>query len=144
MAPPGHECFYVLAPVPNLQGGVNWNVEGDKFAAKILEYLERTVLPGLSDHLVDKFFVTPEHFRDNLLSHHGTGFSIQPTLTQSAFFRFHNQSEDVENLFFVGAGTHPGAGLPGVLTSAKVLDRLVPRPSQGITKSEGCSSKASV
>ena len=133
MAPPGHECFYVLAPVPNLQGSVNWNEEGEKLAAKILAHLEQTVLPGLSEHLVDKFFVTPEHFRDNLSSHHGTGFSIQPTLMQSAYFRFHNKSEDVENLYFVGAGTHPGAGLPGVLTSAKVLDRIVPAPLQGLS-----------
>ena len=133
MAPPGHECFYVLAPVPNLQGSVNWNEEGEKLAARILAHLEQTVLPGLSEHLVDKFFVTPEHFRDNLSSHHGTGFSIQPTLMQSAYFRFHNKSEDVENLYFVGAGTHPGAGLPGVLTSAKVLDRIVPAPLQGLS-----------
>ncbi len=126
MAPPGHECFYVLAPVPNLQGAVDWAEEGDKFAAKILRYLEATVLPGLNSHIVDQFYVTPEHFRDNLLSHHGTGFSIQPTLLQSAYFRFHNKSEEIENLYFVGAGTHPGAGLPGVLTSAKVLDRIIP------------------
>ncbi|MDP3509260.1 MAG: phytoene desaturase family protein [Candidatus Melainabacteria bacterium] len=126
MAPPGHECFYVLAPVPNLQGSVNWREEGDKFANKILQFLESTILPGLQEHLVDSFFVTPEHFRDNLLTHHGTGFSVQPTLLQSAYFRFQNKSEDVDNLFFVGAGTHPGAGMPGVLTSAKVLDRLIP------------------
>ncbi len=126
MAPPGHECFYVLAPVPNLQGSVNWQDEGDKFARKILQFLESTILPGLQEHLVDSFFVTPEHFRDNVLTHHGTGFSVQPTLMQSAYFRFQNKSEDVENLFFVGAGTHPGAGMPGVLTSAKVLERLIP------------------
>jgi phytoene desaturase len=126
MAPPGHECFYVLAPVPNLQGSVNWQEEGDKFAKKVLQFLESTILPRLQEHLVDSFFVTPEHFRDNLLTHHGTGFSVQPTLMQSAYFRFQNKSEDVENLFFVGAGTHPGAGMPGVLTSAKVLDRLIP------------------
>ncbi len=126
MAPPGHECFYVLAPVPNLQGKVNWKEEGDRFAHKILQFLQSTILPDLEEHLVDSFFVTPEHFRDNLLTHHGTGFSVQPTLLQSAYFRFQNKSEDVENLFFVGAGTHPGAGMPGVLTSAKVLDRIVP------------------
>ncbi|MBX9669471.1 MAG: phytoene desaturase [Candidatus Obscuribacterales bacterium] len=125
IAPPGHDCFYVLAPVPNLQGNVEWSAVGEEFAGRILAYLERTVLPDLRNHIVDRFFVTPEHFRDNLLSHHGSGFSVQPTLFQSAYFRFHNKSEDVENLYFVGAGTHPGAGLPGVLTSAKVVDRLV-------------------
>jgi phytoene desaturase len=126
MAPPGHECFYVLAPVPNLQGDINWAVEGDRFADRILDHLEKTILPDLKANLVEKFFVTPMHFRDNLNTHHGTGFSIQPTLLQSAYFRFHNQSEDIDNLYFVGAGTHPGAGLPGVLTSAKVLDRVIP------------------
>ncbi len=125
MAPPGHECFYVLAPVPNLQGKVNWKEEGDRFADRILQFLQSTLLPDLKEYLVHSFYVTPEHFRDNLLSHHGTGFSVQPTLLQSAYFRFQNKSEDVENLFFVGAGTHPGAGMPGVLTSAKVLDRVV-------------------
>jgi phytoene desaturase len=127
MAPSGHECFYVLAPVPNLQGKVDWENEGEKFANRILEFLENSILPDLKDHIVEKFFVTPLHFRDNLLSHHGAAFSIQPTLNQSAYFRFHNKSEDVENLYFVGAGTHPGAGLPGVLQSAKVLDRILPR-----------------
>ncbi|CAN5219796.1 phytoene desaturase [soil metagenome] len=131
MAPEGHECFYVLAPVPNLQSKTDWQIEGSRFASKILQFLENTVLPGLSQHLVDQFFVTPEHFRDNLLSQHGSGFSVQPTLLQSAYFRFHNKSEDVENLYFVGAGTHPGAGMPGVLTSAKVLDRIVPDLLQG-------------
>ncbi len=126
MAPPGHECFYVLAPVPNLQGSVNWQTEGSKLADKVLQFLQATILPDLQEHLVDSFFVTPEHFRDNLLTHHGTGFSVQPTLMQSAYFRFQNKSEDVENLYFVGAGTHPGAGLPGVLTSAKVLERMIP------------------
>jgi phytoene desaturase len=131
MAPPGHECFYVLAPVPNLQGQINWQEEGEQFAAKILRYLESTLLPSLSEHIVDQSFITPEHFRDNLLSLYGTGFSVQPTLMQSAYFRFHNKSEDIENLYFVGAGTHPGAGLPGVLTSAKVLDRIIPELPKG-------------
>jgi phytoene desaturase len=110
MAPAGCEAFYVLAPVPNLQANIDWSVEGDR----------------LRDRIVEDFYVTPEHFRDNLLSLHGSGFSIQPILTQSAYFRFHNKSEDVGGLYFVGAGTHPGAGMPGVLTSAKVLDRLMP------------------
>jgi phytoene desaturase len=128
MAPAGCECFYVLVPVPNLQGkDLDWAQTGTQYADKILKFLESTILPGLSDSLVEKFFVTPEHFEENLSSMHGAGFSIQPTLLQSAYFRFHNQSEDVKNLYLVGAGTHPGAGLPGVLTSAKVLEHLVPQ-----------------
>jgi len=126
MAPAGCEAFYVLAPVPNLQANIDWSVEGDRLRDRIVDYLEATVLPGIRETIVEDFYVTPEHFRDNLLSLHGSGFSIQPILTQSAYFRFHNKSEDVEGLYFVGAGTHPGAGMPGVLTSAKVLDRLIP------------------
>jgi len=131
MAPPGHESFYVLAPVPNLQGKINWETQGPELADRILRFLEGSVLPNLKEHIVDQFFVTPEHFRDNLLTHYGTGFSVQPTLLQSAYFRFHNKSEDIENLYFVGAGTHPGAGMPGVLTSAKLLDRIIPDALRG-------------
>ncbi len=126
MAPAGCEAFYVLAPVPNLQGSIDWSLEGPRLKDRIIDHLEDTVLPGLREHLVEQFYVTPEHFRDTLLSLHGTGFSIQPILQQSAYFRFHNRSEDVDGLFLVGAGTHPGAGMPGVLSSAKVLDRLLP------------------
>jgi len=126
MAPAGCESFYVLAPVPNLQARIDWSVEGDRFRDRVVDYLDATVLPGLRETITEDFYVTPEHFRDTLLSVHGSGFSIQPVLTQSAYFRFHNKSEDVAGLFLVGAGTHPGAGMPGVLTSAKVLDRLIP------------------
>jgi phytoene desaturase len=84
------------------------------------------MIPGLRKDLVTVKHVTPDHFEKNLLSMHGAGFSIEPVLRQSAWFRFHNESEDVQSLFFVGAGTHPGAGVPGVLCSAKVLDRLIP------------------
>lgn len=126
MAPPGCETFYVLAPVPNLQGEVDWSVEGDRFRDRIFDYLDATVCPGLKQHLVEDFYVTPEHFHDTLNTLHGTGFSVEPRFTQSAYFRFHNKSEDVGNLYFVGAGTHPGAGMPGVLTSAKVVERLLP------------------
>jgi phytoene desaturase len=143
MAPSGHECFYVLAPVPNLQAQINWDVQGPKLADRILRFLESTVLPNLSEHIVDQFFVTPEHFRDNLLTHYGTGFSVQPTLLQSAYFRFHNKSEDVENLYFVGAGTHPGAGMPGVLTSAKVLDRIISDAPRGSDEFEDRGALAS-
>jgi phytoene desaturase len=126
MAPPGCDSFYALIPVPNLQANINWKQIGDDYRNRVVAHLERTTLPGLSECIVEDFYVTPEHFRDNLNTMFGTGFSIQPTFTQSAYFRFHNRSEDIEGLYFVGAGTHPGAGMPGVLCSAKVLDRIVP------------------
>ena len=126
MAPAGMDSFYVLVPVPNLQGGQDWDALGESFKADVIRYLDRTVLPGLADCITGDFYVTPSHFRDNLNTHHGTGFSVQPIFRQSAWFRFHNKSEDIDGLYFVGAGTHPGAGMPGVLCSAKVLDRLIP------------------
>jgi phytoene desaturase len=125
LAPPGCESMYVLAPVPNLRAGIDWQSEKPRLEERILDILEQTVCPGLRASLDVRFSVTPEHFRDTLLTHHGTGFSIQPTLLQSAWFRFHNRSEDVEGLYLVGAGTHPGAGLPGVLCSAKVLEHYM-------------------
>ena len=126
MAPPGCDSFYVLVPVPNLQGGQDWKTLGPRYRDVVVDYLERTCLPGLRDCITEDFYVTPEHFRDNLNTMHGTGFSIQPTFDQSAYFRFHNKSEDIEGLYFVGAGTHPGAGMPGVLCSAKVLEHVLP------------------
>ncbi len=126
MAPPGCDSFYVLVPVPNLQGGQDWKTLGPRYRDVVVDYLERTHLPGLRACITEDFYVTPEHFRDNLNTMHGTGFSIQPTFDQSAYFRFHNKSEDIEGLYFVGAGTHPGAGMPGVLCSAKVLEHVLP------------------
>ena len=130
LAPPGHENFYVLSPVPNNQAKdgrkVDWSAEGERYRDRIFAALEQRVIPGLRRDLVSVKHVTPDHFEKNLLAMHGAGFSIEPTLTQSAWFRFHNESEDVGGLYFVGAGTHPGAGVPGVLCSAKVLDRLIP------------------
>ena len=131
MAPAGMDSFYVLVPVPNLQGGQDWDKIGESFKADVIRYLDRTVLPGLADCITGEFYVTPNHFRDNLNTHHGTGFSVQPIFRQSAWFRFHNKSEDIDGLYFVGAGTHPGAGMPGVLCSAKVLDRLIPAVEGG-------------
>ncbi|HEX8393428.1 MAG TPA: phytoene desaturase family protein [Longimicrobium sp.] len=128
LAPPGHECFYVLSPVPNLQAGIDWEREGGPYFDRILEALEHRYLPGLRENIVTQFHVTPTYFRDTLRSTHGAGFGIEPRLTQSAYFRYHNQSPHVGGLFFVGAGTHPGAGVPGVLSTAKVLDRVVPAP----------------
>lgn len=127
LAPPGCESMYALVPVPNLEvlrrdQAIDWSVAGPKLAAHTIGILEETLCPGLRENIETQFYVTPEHFRDNLRTEHGTGFSIQPTLLQSAWFRFHNRSEDVRGLYLVGAGTHPGAGLPGVLCSAKVLE----------------------
>jgi phytoene desaturase len=125
LAPPGHENFYVLSPVPHLDSGTNWETEGPIYQEKLFDYLEKTCIPGLRENLVTSRIITPQHFHDDLNSEKGAAFSIQPVLLQSAYFRFHNQSEDISNLYFVGAGTHPGAGMPGVLSSAKVVDRLI-------------------
>jgi phytoene desaturase len=128
LAPPGHEGFYVLSPVPNTLSGIDWEQTGPVYFDRILDHLDATYLPGLRENLVTQFHVTPNYFRDTLRSTHGAGFGIEPRLSQSAFFRFHNQSPDFANLYFVGASTHPGAGVPGVLSTAKVLDRIVPAP----------------
>jgi phytoene desaturase len=128
LAPPGHEGFYVLSPVPNTLSGVDWERTGPAYFDRILDHLDGTYLPGLRENLVTRFHVTPNYFRDTLRSTHGAGFGIEPRLSQSAFFRFHNQSPDFPNLYFVGASTHPGAGVPGVLSTARVLDRIVPAP----------------
>lgn len=124
MAPKDCESMYALVPVPNLLGKVDWSAEGPRLAERVIDLLDTTVCPGLRAAIEVKFFVTPEHFRDELRTEHGTGFSIQPTLGQSAWFRYHNRSEEVRGLYLVGAGTHPGAGLPGVLCSAKVLEHF--------------------
>ncbi|MBD0275883.1 MAG: phytoene desaturase, partial [Acetobacteraceae bacterium] len=127
MAPPGCDCFYVLSPVPNLDAGIDWAVEAERYRKAIALHLSDKFLPGLEEAVVTSRVATPRDFRDDLLSPRGAGFGLEPVLWQSAWFRPHNRSEEVENLFLVGAGTHPGAGLPGVLCSAKVLDSLVPR-----------------
>jgi phytoene desaturase len=128
MAPEGHDSFYVLSPVPHLDSGTDWSTEAERYRKAIEQSLERTVMPGLSRHLTCSHVLTPQQFQDDLLSFKGAAFSFEPVLTQSAYFRPHNQSEDVRGLYIVGAGTHPGAGMPGVLCSAKVLDRVVPAP----------------
>ena len=130
LAPDGCDAFYVLSPVPNLDGGTDWRQAAEAYRARIEKYLERTVLPGLADHIAVSEVSTPQDFRDDLLSMKGAGFSLEPTLTQSAWFRPHNRSEDVAGLFLVGAGTHPGPGVPGVLSSARILDSVVPDPQQ--------------
>lgn len=125
-APAGCDSFYVLCPVPNLKGTVDWAVEGPRLQSRIVAALERTILPGLGGCITSDFYMTPENFRSDYLSAHGAGFSVAPLFRQSAWFRFHNRAEGIRNLYLVGAGTHPGAGLPGVLCSAKVMDALVP------------------
>ncbi|MFP4406091.1 phytoene desaturase family protein [Rhodosalinus sp.] len=125
-APEGKDSFYVLCPVPNLAGGQDWSVEGPKLRDRIVAALDASMLPGLADTITAEFAMTPEDFRSDYLSVDGAGFSLSPFFSQSAWFRFHNRGEGVRNLYFVGAGTHPGAGLPGVVSSAKVLDTVVP------------------
>ena len=124
-APEGCESFYVLCPVPNLQGNVNWETEGELLRDRIVTALEETILPDLSAVIDEVFWMTPKDFANDYRSMHGAGFSIEPRLTQSAWFRFHNRDKSIDNLYFVGAGTHPGAGLPGVVSSAKVVEELL-------------------
>ncbi len=124
LAPPGCEAFYVLSPVPHLGGGQDWEAIKEAYADRILASLEQAhLVPDLRKHLVSKLIFTPLDFQGTLDAYQGSAFQFEPILTQSAWFRPHNKSEDVEGLYFVGAGTHPGAGLPGVISSAKVLDR---------------------
>ena len=125
MAPKGHDCFYVLVPVPNNQSKIDWSVEGNKFKDLVIDKMEKSLLPNLRENIVEGFYLTPDYFEKDLNTKHGSGFSIQPKFSQSAYFRFHNKSEIYNGLYFVGAGTHPGAGLPGVLSSAKVLDKIL-------------------
>ena len=125
-APEGCDSFYVLCPVPNLQGKLDWAIEGPKLRDKIVQALSRTMLPGLDQSITADFYMTPADFETRYLSFAGAGFSIAPYFTQSAWFRFHNKSESIDGLYLVGAGTHPGAGLPGVVSSAKVIEKLVP------------------
>lgn len=125
-APEGCDSYYALVPVPNLQAQIDWDVEGPKLSQRVIEALEETMMPDLREHIEADFYMTPEDFEERYLSPQGAGFSIAPYFSQSAWFRFHNKAEGPANLFLVGAGTHPGAGLPGVLCSAKVVDQLLP------------------
>ena len=125
MAPEGNDCFYVLVPVPNNQSGIDWKIEGEKMKKLIIDKMEKDLMPNLKENIVEDFYLTPDYFEEDLNTKYGSGFSIQPKFTQSAYFRFHNKSEIYEGLYFVGAGTHPGAGVPGVLSSAKVLDKII-------------------
>ncbi len=126
LAPPGCDAFYVLSPVPDLEGTTDWQREGESYRRAIALALSRSILPGFEDYVISSRVMTPLDFRDRLLSYQGAAFGLAPTLSQSAWFRPHNRSEEVDGLYLVGAGTHPGAGVPGVLSSARVLDRVVP------------------
>ena len=126
LAPEGCDCFYVLSPVPHLGGGQDWDKIGEEYAEKILASMEKPhIAPDLRKHIVSKRIFTPKNFETDLDAYMGSAFQFEPLLTQSAWFRPHNRSEDVKGLYFVGAGTHPGAGLPGVVNSAKVLERFL-------------------
>jgi phytoene desaturase len=126
LAPAECDTFYALAPVPHLDAGIDWAERAEAYRQAISARLSETLLPGLEASLVTSHVATPQDFHDRLCAYKGAGFGLEPTLMQSAWFRPHNRSEDIDRLFFVGAGTHPGAGLPGVLSSAKVLDKVVP------------------
>jgi phytoene desaturase len=125
MAPVGCDAFYVLAPVPHNGHGIDWASAEPKLRALILAQLQSRLMPDLLANLTVCFSVTPDYFEHELSSYLGAGFSLSPSLLQSAYFRFHNRSEDVQGLYLAGAGTHPGAGVPGVLCSAKVVEALV-------------------
>jgi phytoene desaturase len=126
LAPAGCDTFYVLSPVPHLGSGTDWKQAAEPYRRSIMRHLSATLLPDLEQNIVTSRVMTPLDFEKRLLAYHGNAFGMEPVLTQSAWFRPHNRSEDVDGLYLVGAGTHPGAGLPGVLSSARVLDTVVP------------------
>jgi phytoene desaturase len=126
LAPPGCDAFYVLSPVPHLGGSTDWQSAAEPYRRSIARFLNDTLLPDLERHVVTSKIMTPLDFRDRLSAPLGAAFGLAPELTQSAWFRPHNRSEEIEGLYLVGAGTHPGAGVPGVLSSARVLDTVVP------------------
>jgi phytoene desaturase len=126
LAPPGHHAAYTLLPVPHNGSGINWQEQGEPLVDTVLKFIdERGYLPGLRERLVHKSFITPDYFQHTLNSCLGNAFGPEPILPQSAFFRPHNRSEDIANLYLVGAGTQPGAGTPSVMMSAKMTARLV-------------------
>jgi phytoene desaturase len=129
LAPEGCDTFYALSPVPHLGSGTDWAQAAEPYRAAIARYLSESVLPDLEAQVISSRVATPRDFQDRLLSYRGAGFSLEPALSQSAWFRPHNRSEDIDRLYLVGAGTHPGAGLPGVISSARVLDMVVPDAS---------------
>ncbi|MEO1445463.1 MAG: phytoene desaturase, partial [Cyanobacteria bacterium J06635_11] len=126
MAPPGHHAAYTLVPVPNNASGIDWDVEGPKLTETVLNFLdERGYIPDLKERLVYQSHVTPDYFEGTLNSYLGNGFGVEPVLVQSAFFRPHNKSEDISNLYLVGANTQPGGGTPAVMMCAKMTAREI-------------------
>ena len=126
LAPPGCDSFYVLSVVPNLSSETDWPAVTAQYQDAIATALEESVLPNLRQHVVSSKVTTPQDFQDRLWSYKGAGFGLEPILVQSAWFRPHNRSEDVDGLFMVGASSQPGAGVPSVLMSAKMLEQVVP------------------
>ncbi|MEO1027911.1 MAG: FAD-dependent oxidoreductase, partial [Pseudomonadota bacterium] len=126
LAPDGCEAFYVLSPVPHLKSGVDWETQAEPYRQAIEDRLNETIMPDLTGEIVTSRMLTPLDFQEDYRAMEGSAFSLEPVLTQSAYFRPHNKQNAVKNLFLVGAGTHPGAGVPAVLSSARVLDEVVP------------------
>ncbi|MDX2184894.1 MAG: phytoene desaturase [Gemmatimonadaceae bacterium] len=125
LAPPGHDCWYVLSPVPHLGGNIDWETAGQRYRDRIFEYLESRYLPNLRQHLVTERRIDPRYFERTLNSYLGSAFGPEPTLLQSGYFRPHSRSSDIPNLYFCGAGPHPGAGIPGVIASGKIVADLI-------------------
>ena len=125
LAPPGHDCWYVLSPVPHLGSGTDWEAVSQRYRDRIMQFLEDRYLPGLQSHIVTERRIDPRYFQETLNSYQGAAFGIEPVLLQSAYWRPHNRSPDIANLYFCGAGTHPGAGLPGVISSGKIVADLI-------------------
>jgi phytoene desaturase len=144
LAPEGCDAFYVLSPVPHLQSGTDWQAQAEPYRRAIEARLEATLLPDLASQIVTSRLLTPQDFQDRLSSFRGAAFGLEPVLTQSAWFRPHNRSEELDRLYLVGAGTHPGAGLPGVLSSARVLDSVVPHADSLAASSRASSGRVTV
>ena len=127
VAPTNCDTFYVLSPVPNLnfKNKVNWEKEAHIYKSKIAKFLDTKLVPGFEEKIVESYFMTPEDFQKRYSSPFGSGFSLEPRMFQSAWFRPHNISEELDGLFLVGAGTHPGPGVPGVIASAEILTKLI-------------------
>ena len=125
LAPPGHDAWYVLSPVPHLGADIDWEVVGERYRDRIFDYLEERYVPGLRQHLVTERRIDPRYFEQTLNSYLGSAFGPEPTLLQSGYLRPHSMSADIPNLFFCGAGPHPGAGIPGVLASGKIVADLI-------------------
>jgi phytoene desaturase len=131
LAPPGCDAWYVLSPVPHLGGDTDWSEAAPRYRDAIMRSLEERFMPDLSKHIVTEHRIDPLHFEGTLNSYLGSAFSVEPTLLQSAWMRPHNASEDIGNLYFAGAGTHPGAGLPGVMSSGKIVADLIGESPSG-------------